>query len=291
MSNQGQPALPQGHLAPQQDRIAELQREVATYRRLITNVPGMVYQFLLRPDGSMGFTFVSEGARAIYGYSPDEIVADFKLVFERIHPDDIASFSSSVKESAISGSAYRWEGRTLRDGKTLWMQAASRPHKQPDGSVLWDGIILDITQRKEAEAALAHSRRQEETIRLQEEMLAQLSTPLIPLTGQIMVMPLIGHVDQARAKRVLVSLLQGVEENHVTTTILDITGVPAIDAQTAAMIVDAAMAVKLLGAELILTGVRAEVAQTLVSLSVDLSGIRTLGSLQAAIAHVMARPA
>ncbi len=291
MSNQSQPASQQAQLAAQQDRIAELEREVASFRRLISNVPGMVYQFILRPDGSMDFTFVSEGAREIYGHEPDEIVSDFNLPFKMLHPDDVVTFSSSLKESAASLSAFRWEGRLTHHGKTHWIQAASRPNKQSDGSILWDGIVLDITHRKQSDAALARSHEQEETIRLQEEMLAQLSTPLIPLTGQIMVMPLIGRVDQARAERIQLSLLQGVAEKRVTTTILDITGVPAVDEQTAAMIVNAARAVKLLGAEVILTGVRAEVAQTLVSLRVDLSDIRTLGSLQAAIAHVMARPA
>lgn len=270
-----------------EQHIAQLESEVASYRRLIGNVPGMVYQFVLRPDGWMGFIFVSEGSREVYGCEPEQIMQDYRSAFEQVHPEDVVSFMRSVRHSAAHLTSYKWEGRLLRDGQTRWIQAASRPHRQADGSILWDGIILDITHRKEADAALAHSFRQEETIRLQREMLAQLSTPLIPLTGQIMVMPLIGSMDQNRADRILETLLHGVETNRATTAIIDITGIPTVDAHTAAMIAKAAKAVKLLGAEAILTGIRAEVAQALVGMGIDLLGIKTLSTLQAAISYVL----
>ena len=270
-----QPAL----LGTPEHRIAQLEGEVASYRRLIGNVPGMVYQFVLRLDGWMGFTFVSEGSREVYGREPHQIIQAYRSAFDQVHPEDGVTFRSSVRQSAASLTSYKWEGRLLRDGQTRWIQAASRPHRQAEGGILWDGIILDITHRKEADAALAHSFRQEETIRLQREMLSQLSTPLIPLTGQIMVMPLIGSMDQDRADRILESPLHGVERNGATTAIIDITGIPTVDAYTAAMIAKAAKAVKLLGAEVILTGIRAEVAQALVGLGVDFWGIKAVSPL------------
>lgn len=268
-------------------RVAELEEEVAGYRRLVDNMPGMVYQFLLRPNGWMGFIFVSEGSREVYGLAPEEIARDYRAAFGQVHREDAEHFMRSVRESAATLEAYKWEGRLQRGGETRWIQAASRPLRQADGSILWDGVILDITQRKAADAALAHSFRQEETIRLQEELLAELSTPLIPLTSQVMVMPLVGGVDEVRATRIREALLQGVVRHRATTILLDITGVSALDARAAAALVRAAKAVALVGAELVLTGICPGVARSLVSQGADLGSVRTLGSLQAAVAHVL----
>lgn len=276
----------QSQLDEQRRRILMLEAESARQRRLIGNVPGMVYQFLLRPDGWMGFVFVSEGSREVYGRESEEIVQDYRAAFDQVHAEDAASFMRSVRASAAALSPYKWEGRLQRDGKTRWIQAASRPHRQDDG-ILWDGIILDITQRKEADAALAHSFRQEETIRLQAELLQQLSVPLIPLTAGIVVMPLVGRVDELRAARILETLLHGLAHARASIVILDITGVPGIDAATASMLVQVSRAATLLGAELILTGIRPDVARSLVDQDVDLSSVRILGSLAAAIAAVL----
>ena len=277
----------EAQIAAQQRRVAELELENVQYRGLIDAVPGMVYQFFLRPDGSMGFSFVSDGSREVYGHAPEEMVADFKSAFTQVHHEDVASFMRSVSESAATLNAYKWEGRLLRDGQIRWIQAASRPQCQADGVILWDGVILDITQRKEADAALARSFRQEETIRLQEELLAQLSTPLIPLTAQIMVMPLIGHVEGTRGDRLLEALLESVVRSRASIILIDITGVPTVDAYVAGLLVKIARVLQLVGVEVILTGFSPAVAATLVGLDVDMTGIRTLGSLQSAIAAVM----
>jgi anti-anti-sigma regulatory factor len=83
------------------------------------------------------------------------------------------------------------------------------------------------------------------------------------------------------------SLLQGIAANHAQIAIIDITGVPVVDSQVADALVRAARAVRLLGARVVLTGIRPEVAQTLVGLGIDLSGIVTRGSLQSGIAYAL----
>jgi rsbT co-antagonist protein RsbR len=143
----------------------------------------------------------------------------------------------------------------------------------------------NITERKRAEAMLRQSRDQDEKIRAQQAVLAELSTPLIPISDQVMVMPLIGGVDSHRAQQVLETLLGGIASSHAQVAILDITGVPIVDTQVANALVRAAQAVKLLGAQIVLTGIRPEVAQTLVGLSADLTGIVTRSSLQSGIAY------
>ena len=127
----------------------------------------------------------------------------------------------------------------------------------------------------------------EETIRAQAAALAELSTPLIPISDQVMVMPRVGTVDSRRAQQVVETLLHGIAESKAQVAILDITGVPIVDTQVANALVRAAQAVRLLGAQVVLTGIRPEVAQTLVGLGVDLSNIITHSSLQSGIAFAM----
>lgn len=143
-----------------------------------------------------------------------------------------------------------------------------------------------ITERERAEAE--RERVREEMLRIQEAALAELSTPLIPLNDRVMVMPLIGNVDATRAQRVMETLLEGISKNSAAIAILDITGVSIVDTQVANALVRAAQAVKLLGAQVVLTGLRPEVAQTLVGMGADLGGIVTRSTLQSGIAYAMA---
>jgi rsbT co-antagonist protein RsbR len=146
-------------------------------------------------------------------------------------------------------------------------------------------VSQDIGERKRAEDALRQLILQEETIRAQQATLAELSTPLIPLSTQVLVMPLIGSVDSRRAQQVIETLLEGISGSGARVAILDITGVPVVDTQVANALIRAAQAVKLLGAQVVLTGIRPEVAQTLVGLGTDLSGVVTRSSLQSGIAY------
>lgn len=149
-------------------------------------------------------------------------------------------------------------------------------------------LIEDITQRSQEEETLRQAKIQDEIIRSQQRTLDELSTPLIPITDSIVIMPLIGSIDSRRAQNVLESLLNGIAETRSTTLILDITGVAMVDTQVANVLLRATEAVKLLGANTIITGIRPEVAQTLIHLGVDLSNLRTLSSLQSGIAFAYA---
>lgn len=100
-------------------------------------------------------------------------------------------------------------------------------------------------------------------------------------------MPLIGTVDSRRAQLVLETLLEGIAAYQAQVAILDITGVQIVDTQVANALIDAAQAVRLLGADVVLTGIRPEVAQTLVGIGADLSGIITCSTLQSGIAYAL----
>lgn len=148
-------------------------------------------------------------------------------------------------------------------------------------------VMVDVTARK-AEAE-ARARLQEEVIRVQAAALAERSSPLIPITDDVLVMPLIGTIDPERGQQILEAVLGGTRQRGARVTIIDVTGVPSLDARGAEVLTGAARALRLLGVEAVLSGVSPEVAQTLVALDVPLTGISTCGTLQAGIAYALRR--
>lgn len=151
----------------------------------------------------------------------------------------------------------------------------------------FEGIVCvgrDLTEAKRAE---------EERLRIGEAMqrqailLQETSTPLIPITDDIMVMPIIGPVDQERARQICEVLLRGVVQSRSRTAILDITGMQAVAQPAVQGILSAVQSLRLVGAEVVLTGVRPEVAMELVNLDVDLTRVRTSRSLQSGIVDAL----
>jgi PAS domain S-box-containing protein len=145
------------------------------------------------------------------------------------------------------------------------------------------GIWHDITAIKQAEEENAYL--QDQVIVAQHIALRDVSSPLCPLTSDVLLMPLVGAIDNERAGLIMNTLLEGVAANQARIVILDITGVPEMDAQVAAALLRSAQAVRMLGAQLVLTGISTKMAQALVQLGADLSTIITRGSLQGGITY------
>jgi PAS domain S-box-containing protein len=210
------------------------------------------------------------------------------MMSDFIAPEDRAAMQQEVGP-AIRDTG-QWQGRIpyLRPNGVVWQaQASVFRVSGSDGSLIGQAIILrDATEqiRNEEERALLH----EQVIAAQQAALRELSTPIIPLTDDLVAMPLIGAIDSNRAQQVIETLLAGVAASRATTAILDITGVQVVDTQVANALLRAAQAVKLLGARVVLTGIRPEIAQTLVGLGLDLSGIVTRATLQSGIAFALA---
>ncbi|CAN92097.1 two-component response regulator [Sorangium cellulosum So ce56] len=144
--------------------------------------------------------------------------------------------------------------------------------------------------RAEEERARAEEERaalQAEVIDAQSARLAELSTPLIPITDHIMVMPLIGTIDSARAQQALEAALNGVQANRAKVVIIDVTGVTVLDSAVASTLMSTATALRLLGSKTVITGIRAELAQTLIDLGVDLGAVVTKGTLQSGIGYAL----
>ena len=128
------------------------------YQRDARNAPGMVYQFVYRADGSRVFSFVGESARTLVGVEPEAMLRDTAALFSLIHPDDRAAFSASAEASRLALAPWSWSGRViLANGELRYMQAASRLDPQPDGSIVCDGILMDVTERHQAAAQLEES--------------------------------------------------------------------------------------------------------------------------------------
>ena len=125
----------------------------------------------------------------------------------------------------------------------------------------------------------------EETILEQQEAIRELSTPVLTLMDGLLLLPVVGVLDSHRAKQMTDHLLQAIHRHRAKVVVIDITGVAAVDSMVANHLVQAVEAAGLLGAAAIVTGVSAEVAQTVVKLGVDLSMLRTVADLQGGVAE------
>lgn len=139
--------------------------------------------------------------------------------------------------------------------------------------------------RAQAEEASVVLGEQLATIRSQQEMISELSVPLLPLNDWTLVLPLVGAIDSARIDEAQDRALQAVQRSSARFLILDITGVPVVDTQVARGLLQIVQAARLLGCTTVLAGTRPEVAQTIVGLGIDLSSIVTLASLQSSVAY------
>lgn len=146
-------------------------------------------------------------------------------------------------------------------------------------------LSLELVERERAERARAAL--QEELLTAHQQRLRELSTPLIPISDTVMVMPLIGAMDRERAQQVMESALEGASQRRTEFVILDVTGMRELDAGVADLLVRAGHGLRLLGARVIITGIRPEVARALVELGASLDTIVTKATLQDGVAHAM----
>ncbi|AFZ06877.1 multi-sensor signal transduction histidine kinase [Oscillatoria nigro-viridis PCC 7112] len=137
-----------------------LRESEAKFQKLSANLPGIIYQFLLRSDGYSSFPYISAACRELFELEPEDVLQNAALIGNLIHPDDLQNHDESVAISAQALQPWQWEGRfVLPSGKIRWFQINSRPEAKENGDILWDGIAVDVTDRKESELALQESQQ------------------------------------------------------------------------------------------------------------------------------------
>jgi diguanylate cyclase (GGDEF)-like protein/PAS domain S-box-containing protein len=138
----------------EQSRV-HLQSSIELLRHVTAQVPGMVYQYRLRPDGRSCFPYASAGIRDIYGLTADEVREDAAPVFAVQHPDDRELVVAAIQASALSGQPWRQRYRVrFADGAIRWRQGSALPEAEADGSCLWHGFVSDATADVAAEEGL-----------------------------------------------------------------------------------------------------------------------------------------
>ena len=165
-----------------------LRENEVSFDQLAANVPGMLYRFVLTPEGRTYFPYVSAGCRDIWGVPPESVQEDSAPIVNLIHPDDIPSFQRGVLESASTLGPWEYEGRlTTPGGEQKWWHAASTPELQPDGSIVWQGLLMDITRQKAIEQELHVAKEKAESAaRAKADFLANMSHEIrTPMNGVI----------------------------------------------------------------------------------------------------------
>ncbi|XYH96855.1 PAS domain-containing protein [Sorangium sp. So ce1128] len=263
-----------------QRQLALAQGELRDFQALVDSAPDGVC--IASREGAL--FYANQAFRDMTGQGDAALGKSLFDLYRAEEHDQLAGF---VQQCFENGS---WQGTlslAQHDGRTIPCQVsmvalAAEVGRPPALAT----IARDLTPLYDAERE--RLALQEQVIEAQQVALRELSTPLVPLAEGVVAMPLIGTLDRSRAQQAMEKLLDGIVQHQFHTAILDVTGVKDIDAESADALLRIARAARLLGAQLVLTGISPQTAQTLVDLGVDLTGIITRSTLQSGIAHALA---
>lgn len=133
------------------------QEAINLLSKLAVNLPGIIFQVLQQQDGSVFVPYVSSGCQSLSEIEPEALQADFRVVYKLIHPQDIKAFTESIAVCSTNLTPWHWEGRIITPSGIKWIQGTSQPELQGNGDFLWNGLVMDITDRKLAEEKLLES--------------------------------------------------------------------------------------------------------------------------------------
>jgi len=250
--------------------LTERRRGEERLRLMVESAPNAM---LLTNDAGI-IALINSQMERLFGYSRNELIGQPVeiLVPERVrgpHPSDRATFFADPQARPMGA------GRDLygvhKDGHEIPVAIGLNPMATEKGTFVLASII-DITERKRAEATIAR----------QVQEILEMATPVGQVWDGVVVAPLIGTLDSQRTEQ-FTERLQRIVETNSPVALVDITGVPTIDTQTAQHLIETITAVRVLRAQTVLTGVRPALAQTLVHLGIDLSHIVTRSSLSAGL--------
>ncbi|MBE0534113.1 MAG: response regulator [Phycisphaerae bacterium] len=128
-----------------------LQQSEARYQRMVANLPGLVYQFTLCEDGAIKFLFLSDSCGDLFGLTPAQVMEDSNLLMQCLSSGDRGDFYNMIADSAQKLTPGEWRGCGIFGGEEKWFHALCRPERLLGGDVIWDGILMDITDYKRME--------------------------------------------------------------------------------------------------------------------------------------------
>jgi rsbT co-antagonist protein RsbR len=278
--------------------MSESRRVEATLRdseqRLLRFLDALpVGVFVVEPDGRPFYANRSATEILGKGIIPDTTTGQLAEVYRAFvaGTDQLYPTERMPLVRALSGEASSVDDMEIErpDGRIL-IEIHGAPIRDAEGRIIYGMVsFIDITLRRRAEEAIRERALQQEVIEAQQAALRELSTPLMPIAEGVVVMPIIGMIDSRRAQQIMETLLEGIATHSADIAILDITGVRVVDTQVAGALIRAAQAARMLGARVVLSGISAEVAQTLVHIGAEMQDMIALRSLQQAIAYALAQ--
>ncbi|MDR7051540.1 signal transduction histidine kinase [Duganella sp. 3397] len=145
---------------PPADLAAELAQVRARFDAIVSNTPGLVYQFVREADGSVAFPYLSDGCQALLGLAPADLHAAPGRFLELVLPEDRGSYLDAMQASANALRSWNWEGRIWVDAwkDVKWINLRATPHALPGGAMRWDGMMTNITESKQEQQEVRQSR-------------------------------------------------------------------------------------------------------------------------------------
>ena len=248
---------------------AGLQTTAEHFRMLVENMKDYAI-IILDTDGRVASW--NPGSETILGYRSSEITGQH---FSRFFPTEEVQRGKPERELKVATAEGRSEDegwRIKKDGARFWSNEVITALRDQGGALCGFGKVMrDLTERKRAE----------EKATLQAREILEISTPVIQIWDGVLMAPLIGTLDSGRTQKLMEGLLERIVQTNSAVALLDVTGVPTIDTRTAQHLAETTTAVRLLGAQAVLTGVRPAIAQTLAHIGVDLGEITTRSTLAA----------
>jgi len=211
----------------------KLQQSHDLLNSLSRQVPGIIYQYQLFPDGRSCFPFASDAIFDMYEVTTEEVREDATPVFNNLHPDDLEMVSESIMKSASTLEPWECDYRVRLPQKGVrWRHGFSRPQKLDDGSILWHGFINDITAQKQLELELANARDAAESAnRAKSQFLANMSHEIrTPMNGVIGMTQLLEFTDLSDEQLDYVDALK-VSGNNLLSLVNDILDLSKIEAE------------------------------------------------------------
>jgi PAS domain S-box-containing protein len=187
---------------------ASRQEALGRIQKIASQLPGMVFQYRIHPDGHSSIPYTSDAIRDIYRLNPEDVRDDASVIRRVIHPDDLARFLAAIQQSAQDFSPWHIEFRVkFDDGTVRWLLGNALPQREADGSVLWHGFITDITERKNMEEdVIAAKLRAEEANLAKSKFLAAASHDLRqPIHAQGLFLNVLSHTELNEQQRAVLT--------------------------------------------------------------------------------------